>query len=520
MKKLKTKIIIIIIVIISIIYTIYNVSVSKEKKKDSQESAKIKEKIISTNIRIGIINFDNINPILSNNSNIQNVSRLLFEPLINLTEDYKLEPCLATEWTKTEKNTYLIKLRENVKWQDGNKFDSDDVIFTVNIIKKKLKDSIYYYNIKNIESIEKIDEYTIKIITNQEEQYFEYNLIFPIMSCKYFTKDSIESNEKNVNPVGTGMYYIAEYNDDNIILKSNTDWWGEKELKIDTINLNLYDNINNAIADIKSNKVDLIISSLMNIDQYIQGIQCNTKRYIGRSYDYLAINCKDDILKNKNIRKAINYAINKEEIIEKVYHNKYIKSEFPLDFGNYLYSENSKRVEHNLEEAKELLKKENWKSKTKLNLLVSSEEKNRVKVAKVIKEELKEIGIQVNIIEKNKKQYRDNIKNKNYDIVLTGMTYGYSPSLFSYFEDGNMANSSNREILEKIKEIESSSEEEERKKLLSEVIEFYNEEVQYISLYYDSNTLIYSSNLRGEIKPNSYNIFYNIENWYREYDKV
>lgn len=133
------KVTIIIIVIIAIVYTIYNVSVSKERKIDNQESLEIKEKIISTDIRIGIINFDSINPLLSNNNNIQNMSRLVFEPLINLSNDYKLEPCLATEWTKTDKKTYLIKLRENVKWQDGNKFDSDDVIFTINILEKEAK---------------------------------------------------------------------------------------------------------------------------------------------------------------------------------------------------------------------------------------------------------------------------------------------------------------------------------------------------------------------------------------------
>lgn len=520
MRKITTKIMIISIIIIAIVYIIYNVFITKERKKDNQTNIGAKEKIVSTDLRIGIINFDTINPVLSNNSNIQNVSRLIFEPLINLSNNYQLEPCLATEWTKTDKNTYLVKLRENVKWQDGNRFDSDDVIFTVNILKREAKNSIYYYNIQDIKDIKKIDEYTIKIITNGEVPYFEYNLIFPIISSKFFTEDNFKSEKTNFNPVGTGKYYISDNNKENIILKSNTNWWGERDLKLDTIKLQLYDNINNALTDIKSNEVDLISSSLVDIDQYIQGIQCNTKKYVGRNYDYLAINCKDKILKNKKVRQAINYAINKEEIIETVYHGKYVQSEFPLDFGSYLYSENSKKVEYNLEKAKELLKKENGHLKIQLNLLVNSEEKNRVKVARLIKQQLKEIGIQLNVIEKNQKQYRNDIKNKSYDLVLTGMTYGYSPSLVTYFEDGNRANSSSKEIIEKINKMENSDEEEERNKMLSEIIEFYNEEAQYISLYYDSNTLIYSNNLRGEIKPNSYNIFYNIENWYREYDKM
>ena len=57
----------------------------------------INEEVISTNLRIGIIEFDNMNPILSNNKNVQDLSRLIFEPLFTLTEDYKLKGILADE---------------------------------------------------------------------------------------------------------------------------------------------------------------------------------------------------------------------------------------------------------------------------------------------------------------------------------------------------------------------------------------------------------------------------------------
>lgn len=353
------------------------------------------------------------------------------------------------------------------------------------------------------------------------------------MSSKYFTNKNFNSDNKNTNPVGTGMYYISDNDKYNVILKKNTNWWGEKYLKLDTINLNLYDNINNALTDIKSDNVDLITTSLIDIDKYAEGIQCIAKRYIGRNYDYLTINCEDDILKNKEVRQAINYAINKETIIKDAYNGKYIKSEFPLDFGSYIYNENSEKIEYNLDKAKNTLEDANWKynnkywgkkinnsyKKIELQLLVNKNNKDRTKVAKLIKEQLEEIGIQISIVEKNETEYENNIKNKNYELALTGITYGYSPSLATYFYNDNIANYKNEEVIKKINEIENIIEEEERKKILSEIIRYYNEDVPYISLYYDSNTLIYSTSLRGEIKPNSYNIFYNIENWYREYEK-
>ena len=56
----------------------------------------------------------------------------------------------------------------------------------------------------------------------------------------------------------------------------------------------------------------------------------NKKQYEGREYDFLALNCEDTILKYKEVRQAINYAIDKENIVASVYNNNYSVANFPL----------------------------------------------------------------------------------------------------------------------------------------------------------------------------------------------
>lgn len=518
MKKITTKIIILITIIIAVVYTIYNVSLNQKKKMENQEYMFTKEKMIATDIRIGVINFDTMNPILSNNVNIQNISRLVFDPLIHLTENFKLEAGLATEWTKLDKTTYLIKLRENVEWQDGKKFNADDVIFTVDMLKSN--QSIYSYNVENIINVQKIDQYTIKIITKKPQPYFEYNLIFPIMSSKYFNEKNFNSSKKNENPVGTGMYYISENESNAITLRKNTNWWKKEDLRLDTIKINLYKSINNAITDFEADNVDIITSSYPNIDKYIGESGCKKLNYIGREYDYLAFNCKNQILKNKTIRQAISKAINKEQMIEKVYNKQYTKSNFPLDFGSFLYETNRRDEEYSIEKSKELLKGIKWEEKKQLELLVNKNDNNGTKVAQIIKEQLKEVGINITIIEKSEKQYQKDIQDGNYEIILTRINYGYSPSLKLYFDKENIANYTNEEVIQMLEQIENSEEEEEQKRKMVSVANTYSEDVPYISLYYNTISMICSNKLKGEITPNSYNIFYHIENWYREYDKL
>ena len=80
--------------------------------------------------------------------------------------------------------TYLVKLKDNLKWEDGKSVTGSDVKFTIDTLKKGK--SVYSDNVENIKSVEIIDGNTIRINLKKEEPFFEYNLIFPIISNEQF----------------------------------------------------------------------------------------------------------------------------------------------------------------------------------------------------------------------------------------------------------------------------------------------------------------------------------------------
>lgn len=529
MKEKQFRAIFIILVFILLLSAIY-IYVFKQNEKTiftSKLKTNKTEKLISNNIRIGIIEFDSINPILSNNKNVQDVSKLIFEPLITLTEDYNLEGVLAKEWSKISEKTYIIKLKENVLWHDGKKFDSSDVAFTVNAIKELKQDSIYYHNVKNILEIQKIDEYTIKIITDTDIPYFEYNLIFPIISSKEFNIQNLKTESKNKSPVGTGMFYICDVNNEDILLKKNTENIKSNELKLETITLKLYNSLANTIKAYKAEEIDLFTTSNQNVEDYLKHTKYNLAQYINRNYNYIALNCENKILSNIEVRQAINYAINKEEIIKNIFYNTNQISNFPLDFGSFSYDINNKTISCDTNKAKKILIENGWKYsedgwkknnlKLELNIIVKQTKQNSIKVTNSIVEQLSKIGIIINVKEVSTKEYNNYLQNKNYDLILINETYGYSPSLEKYFRTNNLANYQNEEINIILKETELLNNEEEIKQKYSRICQIYNEEVPYISLYFETNKIIYSQNLKGTIMPNSYNLFYAIKTWYREY---
>lgn len=475
-----------------------------------------------------MLGLDTINPILSNNKNVQDISKLIYDPLVTLTVDYKAEACLAKEWAKQSDNSYLIKLRENVKWSDGQRFTSEDVRFTIDRLKEV--SSIYSYNVQYVTGVDIIDDYTVKISLDREIPFFEYQLTFPILSKDYYEAEDFVNTEKNSSPVGTGKYKIAEVQPSYIILEKNTGWWNkDTKLTIEKITVNLYSSVGELYNSFKIGNIDLISTTNDNLQQYIGTIGYSSKELKGREHTFLALNMQNSFLSRQEVRKAIAYSIDKENIVSSVFNSKCYTSSFPLDYGSWLSQGQEASSGYNLEQAKQVLidagwsyrsgnwqKTENYKiQRLTLSLLVRASDASKVAVAENIRQQLENQGIRINIIQASDEQYNNNINTKNYDIALCSMTLSPSPNLSTYFGEGNIANYSNEEVANIMEEVKNTTDENVLKEKYARLFEIYKSDIPYISLYKNKYIVAYNSGLVGEITPNWFYQFYGIEGWYK-----
>ncbi len=478
---------------------------------------------------MGIATFDTINPILSNNKNVQDVSKLIFEPLVNITTDYKTEPCLATEWAKIDATTYLIKLREGVQWSNGEKFTAKDVQYTIDRLKET--QSIYAYNVQYVIRVVVVDDYTIQIVLSQEIPFFEYNLAFPIMSSSFYAEDDFQNTEKNISPIGTGMYKITDVQSDKIILGQNDQWWNKenKNILLQNIKLNLYSTPGELYNAFKLGNIDLLNTTNLNYENYIGTLGYNLKEFNGREHIFLAFNMQNAILSNLEVRKAISYCIDKQNIVSNVFQNKYTTSDFPLNFGSWLYTQSHIQYGYNIEQVANTLINDGWSFSYKywqkyvnyrtqrlnFNLIVKASDNNKVAIAETIKSQLEQQGIRINLIKANDNQYNSYIANKNYDIILCGAYVSANPSLNTYLGNNNIANYYNEEVNIIMQEVNNITDENLLKEKFDRLIQIYNADVPYISICNSKEFVACNSGLAGEITPNWFNIFYNIESWYK-----
>ena len=371
-----------------------NVNENSNEVEAQNEITQTSQKTEST-LRIGIPGFDNINPLITKNQDIISLSTILYEPLLGITQDYGIELKLAEEWSKVEDTVYLVKLKDNLKWENGNAITGTDVKFTVETLQKG--GSVYSDNVANIKSVEIIEENTIRFNLKEKESFFEYNLIFPILSKEQFEGEDFYKSR--LAPISSGMYKVTDATEEQIELGKNENWHLADSIstKMDKIIIQFYNTMGDAYNSLRIGNIDLVSTSKTNVEDYIGTIGFGTQNYKGRELDFISLNCEDTLLQNKEVRQAINYAIDKNNINSSVFSNQYSVSSFPIDYGSYLYTKESKSS-YNQEKVREVLENAGWEyrygywRKTEnyttqylnLNLVVDNSNETRVKVAELI----------------------------------------------------------------------------------------------------------------------------------------
>ena len=245
----------------------------------------------------------------------------------------------------------------------------------------------------------------------------------------------------------------------------------------------------------------------------------NKKEYPGRNFCFISLNCSDSMLENREVRKAINYAINRDSLVSSVFEGIKVPSYGPLDYGSYLHDQNLK-VDCNQDESKKILETDGWVytnerwqknidgyvRKLTLSLVVNEDDGEKVNVANNIKNQLEDVGIIVNIARVSSDRYVQYLNEKNYQMILTGITNSINPDLSYFYGEDNLANYYNEDNFSQIYNLDKYSEIERQA----------SQDVPYIGLYRNKGTLLLNANVGGTFLSNSYFTYFKFNEWYRQ----
>lgn len=357
----------------------------------------------------------------------------IYETLFAYNEKMELYPELASGFEQISSNEWKIILKDNIKFHDGSIMNADDVIYSLNRVLSSDRKAEYEF----IDSIEKNSENNAVIIkTKHPYAPFIASLTDPITSI--VSKNATDLKNK---PVGTGPFKFKNYTQSiNLQVIKNPDYWNG-DVKLSGVDIHFIPDEMTRLFKLESNEVDLVnglpqseVAKLQNSADFTVD---NTETL--RTY-FLYINGKKEPFNNVNVRHALNYAINRQQIIDTALEGTggvVAKSIFPSVMS---WSVNDKINDtfYDVNKTKSLLSQAGFKDENndgfleyygqpfELSIKTYTTRPQLKPTAEVIKTQFESIGIKTNVIIQQGEAIVTDMQNGNYDLAL--YAWGIAPT--------------------------------------------------------------------------------------------
>lgn len=448
---------------------------------------------------------------------------MLYETLVNITET-GYEGGLAESWEISDDGkVYTFKIRQGVAFSDGEICDANAIKANFDAIVENKDRHTWLEMMHLLVDTEVVDEYTFRI--SLSDSYYPmltelgvtrpFAMISPKAMKDGSTKDGV--NEY----IGTGPYILKDFvTDEYAIFEANENYWGEKPtLKKITVKV-IPDNQTRILA-LEKGEVDLIYGKNMIDADVISKYENDEKFDVALSEPtstrQIVINTSNDILKDKELRKAFQHATNRQAISEGIFYG----LEAPADtlFSKTVpYSDiDLEPYEYDLEKANHILEQAGWLvgstairekdgKKLEVSLLYNSDSVTEKTIAEYLQSEYEKVGIAINIVGQEEQSYRDNMKTGNFDLVFNicwGTPYDPQSSLAAMRQPvygdyaAQLGLEDKAEIDEAITKILTSTDESERAGLYKFVLTRLHEDAVYIPITFESNKALYNPKLKG-----------------------
>ena len=450
------------------------------------------------------------------------VTQNLFETLLNFgEEDTTIKPGLAKDWSVSDDGlTYTFKLQEGVKFHDGTDFNAEAVIKNVNRWKAGNKEQFYYFNsmfkaegADVIKDVKADGDYTVIFTLSRPQAPFLKNLAmspFGIASPTAFEKDGDKFGQ---NPVGTGPFKFVEWRPtETITIEKFEDYWQEGLPKLDRVIFQVFQDNTARLNALIAGEIDLADGVNPSDGKTVEGN--SALQLIERpsmNVGYLGLTSTRPPFDNKLVRQAVNYAIDKQAIVDAFFEGRAQVAANPMPPSISGYNDDIDPYPYDKAKAKELLAEAGYDGK-EIELWAMPVARpympDAAKVAEVIKKNLENVGMPAKIVTFEWATYLEKAKNGEADMFMLGWTGDNGDAdnfIYTLLDKDNIGSNnysyySNDEVHDLLIAAQSEVDEAKRIDLYKQAQVIIHEDAPWVPLAHSTPLLAAKSSVKG-FKP-------------------
>lgn len=405
--------------------------------------------------------------------------------------------------------TVTVKLKDNLKWHDGEKITADDFIFSLDVNANPDNGAGYAKTVfigdKPV-SYEKVDDLTVKItLPEVSASYVTILGTLPLLPAHVFDNntDIKAASEANLKGIGSGPYKVKEFKAGEYLeLERFDDYYGDKAA-IDKVIYKIIPDASAQEVALQKGEINFMeLSTQTAADKYEKEENITVHQFPEGRVNYLACNKFSKTFSDPKVKEAIFAALNKEEIINGAYGAKMAtEATTVLSNATQYHDDSIEGYEFNLEEAKKLVKETGLEGKT-LKLVYNQDRAYMKETALIVQQQLKAVGINLEVEGIESNGFFDRVFGdaSDYDLYFNGYgAFGDPDEVIAGMFDGTWG--INLEVSDKQLDLWEEGRQEvsdsDRAETYKELQEQAMEDMSIYPIAYPNYVFATSSNLEG-----------------------
>jgi peptide/nickel transport system substrate-binding protein len=458
-------------------------------------------------IVVGIANSPAIlDPRIGADEASQKAHQLIFNSLVRIDHDLRVVPDLAESIDQPDPVTYVARLRQGVRFHDGEELTAEDVVYTFrSFLDPAFGGRSGAYRL--LDAVDALDTHTVRFRLKEPFASFPVNLVMGIVQKG--------SGERNVRtPVGTGPYKLSQFlPDDRLVLDPFGDYWDGAPANAGLVLKVVPDDTMRGL-ELRKGTVDLVVNDLSPdiVWELREEGRLRTVTSPGTDYAYVGMNLTHPVLGRPDVRRAVGHAIDRGAIVAYLRRHLATVAVGIVPPMSWAFERDVFEFRHDPEEARRLLDAAGFPDpdgdgplpRFSLTLRTSTSEVYRLQAA-AIQHDLARVGIRVDVRSTETQTLFADIVRGNfqmYTAVFVGVT---DPDMLRrVFHSGqrppaglNRVHYSNEEVDRLIQAAAGATDDAQRRAFYGRVQHIVAQDAPYVPLWYRTNVAVFQPDLDG-----------------------